>query len=92
MLAAHPDSLDGGEALVHFKGQKLTLKLDRRALQMLGVAARSAGTADTTISDAWEEDIAATFQKAWGRAFVRGRTAGWRLRRDPEPLIGESAK
>ena len=92
LLAAHPDSLDGGEALVQFKGQKMTLKLDRRALQMLGVAAKqSALSADATISDAWDEDIAATFQKAWGRAFVRGRTAGWRLRRDPEPLIGESA-
>jgi predicted nuclease of restriction endonuclease-like RecB superfamily len=95
LLAAHPDSLDGGEALVHFKGQKLTLKLDRRALQMLGVAAQqsalSADATDAAISDAWDADIAATFQKAWGRAFVRGRTAGWRLRRDPEPLIGESA-
>jgi predicted nuclease of restriction endonuclease-like RecB superfamily len=95
LLAAHPDSLDGGEALVHFKGQKLTLKFDRRALQMLGVAARqsalSTGAADSPISDAWDEDIAATFQKAWGRAFMRGRTAGWRLRRDPEPLVGESA-
>jgi hypothetical protein len=58
---------------------------------MLGVAAMSAGATDAAISDAWDEDIAADFQKAWGRAFVRGRTAGWRLRRDPEPLIGESA-
>ena len=95
LLAAHPDSLDGGEALVHFKGQKLTLKLDRRTLQMLGVAAQqsalSADATDAAISDPWDEDIAATFQKAWGRAFMRGRTAGWRLRRDPEPLIGESA-
>jgi hypothetical protein len=31
------------------------------------------------------------FQRAWGRAFVRGRTAGWRLRRDPEPLVGSGA-
>jgi predicted nuclease of restriction endonuclease-like RecB superfamily len=95
LLAAHPNSLDGGEALVQLKGQKLTLKLDRRALQMLGVAAQqsalSAVAAETALSDAWDEDIAATFQKAWGRAFVRGRTAGWRLRRDPEPLVGESA-
>jgi predicted nuclease of restriction endonuclease-like RecB superfamily len=92
LLAAHPNSLDGGEALVQFKGQKLVLKLDRRALNMLGVAAQqSAQGANAAISDAWEEDIAADFQKAWGRAFVRGRTAGWRLRRDPEPLIGESA-
>jgi predicted nuclease of restriction endonuclease-like RecB superfamily len=91
LLAAHPDSLDGGAAQVQFKGQKLTLRLDRRALNILGVAALSAGASGTTISDAWDEDIAADFQKAWGRAFVRGRTAGWRLRRDPEPLIGESA-
>ncbi len=90
LLAAHPDSLDGGEALVYFKGQKLTLKLDRRSLQMLGVAAQqsalSAGATDAAISDAWDEDIAATFQKAWGRAFVRGRTAGWRLRREACPV------
>jgi len=91
LLAAHPDSLDGGEALVHFKGQKQTLRLDRRALSMLGVAALCADPTDATISDIWDADIAADFQKAWGRAFVRGRTAGWRLRRDPEPLIGESA-
>jgi predicted nuclease of restriction endonuclease-like RecB superfamily len=95
LLAAHPDSLAGGEALVHFKGQKLALKLDARALQVLGVAARqpalSGAAAEAEISEPWDEDIAATFQKAWGRAFVGGRTAGWRLRRDPEPLIGDGA-
>ncbi|HEU5099077.1 MAG TPA: DUF790 family protein, partial [Roseiflexaceae bacterium] len=95
LLAAHPDSLTGGEALVQIKGQKLTLKLDGRAVQVLGIAARqpaiSGVAGETEISEAWDEDIAAAFQKAWGRAFVRGRTAGWRLRRDPEPLIGENA-
>jgi predicted nuclease of restriction endonuclease-like RecB superfamily len=92
LLTAHPDSLSGGEALVELKGQKLTLKLDGRAVQVLGIAARQpsiSGVAE--ISEPWDEDIAATFQKAWGRAYVRGRTAGWRLRRDPEPLIGEGA-
>lgn len=92
LLAAHPDSLSGGEALVELKGQKLALKLDGRAVQVLGIAARQptiSGVAE--ISEPWDEDIAATFQKAWGRAFVGGRTAGWRLRRDPEPLIGEGA-
>jgi predicted nuclease of restriction endonuclease-like RecB superfamily len=84
LLAVHPDSLVGGEALVHFKSQSLTLKLDDRALQVLGIAARQA----SEISEPWDEDVAAAFQKAWGRAFVGGRTAGWRLRRDPEPLIG----
>src|SRR5215211_6863035 len=29
LLAAHPNSLDGGAALVQLKGQKLTLRLDR---------------------------------------------------------------
>jgi predicted nuclease of restriction endonuclease-like RecB superfamily len=87
LLAAHPDSLAGGEALVRLKGQTLTLKLDERALQVLGVAARQ----NAEISEPWDEDLAAAFQKAWGRAFVGGRTAGWRLRRDPEPLIGAGA-
>jgi predicted nuclease of restriction endonuclease-like RecB superfamily len=87
LLAAHPDSLAGGEALIHLKGQTLTLKLDERALQVLGVAARQ----NAELSEPWDEDIAAAFQKAWGRAFVGGRTAGWRLRRDPEPLIGAGA-
>ena len=84
LLAVHPDSLADGEALVHMRGQTLTLKLDERALQVLGVAARQS----EEISEPWDEDIAEAFQKAWGRAFVGGRTAGWRLRRDPEPLIG----
>lgn len=87
LLAAHPASLSGGVALVQLRGQRLTCKLDERALQILGVAARQ--HVDT--SEPWEEDIAETFQRAWGRALVGGRTAGWRLRRDPEPLIGHGA-
>jgi predicted nuclease of restriction endonuclease-like RecB superfamily len=90
LLAVHPDSLAGGEALVHMKAQSLKLKLDDRSLQILGVAARQSATdgADTEVGTPWEQDIAETFQRAWGRAFVGGKTAGWRLRRDPEPLIG----
>jgi predicted nuclease of restriction endonuclease-like RecB superfamily len=84
LLAVHPDSLIEGEAIVHLRGQTTTLRLDDRALQTLGVAARVAQ--ETT--EPWEEDITEAFQRAWGRAFVQGRTAGWRLRRDPEPLIG----
>lgn len=87
LLAAHPDSLSGGEARVHLKGQTLTLRLDERALEILGVAARESGE----VSEPWEQDLAEAFQRAWGRAFVGGKTAGWRLRRDPEPLIGASA-
>jgi hypothetical protein len=87
LLAAHPDSLTDGEALVHLRGQTVTLRLDERALYTLGVAAR----ADQELTEPWEEDILDAFQRAWGRAFVRGRTAGWRLRRDPEPLVGSGA-
>jgi len=87
LLAAHPDSLIGGEARVHLRGQALALKLDERALHILGVAARQCD--ETT--EPWDEDLAEAFRKAWGRAFVGGRTAGWRLRRDPEPLVGAGA-
>jgi predicted nuclease of restriction endonuclease-like RecB superfamily len=87
LLAAHPDSLTDGEALVHLRGQSTTLRLDERALQTLGVVART----EQQLTEPWEHDSLDAFQRAWGRAFVRGRTAGWRLRRDPEPLIGTGA-
>ncbi|KAB8143874.1 DUF790 family protein [Chloroflexia bacterium SDU3-3] len=84
LLAAHPDSLADGEAAIHMGGQSLLLKIDRRVLDVLGVAARL----EPDASEPWEEDAIELFRKAWGRAYVRGRTDGWRLRRDPEPLIG----
>jgi predicted nuclease of restriction endonuclease-like RecB superfamily len=87
LLAAHPDSLIDGEARVHLRNQAVTLRLDERALRTLGVAAHEVQEA----SEPWEEDTLDAFQRAWGRAFMRGRTAGWRLRRDPEPLIGTGA-
>ncbi|HEU4322968.1 MAG TPA: DUF790 family protein [Roseiflexaceae bacterium] len=87
LLATHPDSLSSGEALVHLGGQSLLLRLDERALAVLGVAARE----QPPESEAWEEDMAADFQRAWGRAYVAGKTAGWRLRRDPEPIVGAGA-
>ncbi len=87
LLAAHPASLSGGAAIVQLRGQKLTCRLDDRALNILGVAARQ----QIDPSEPWDEDIAEAFQRAWGRALVGGRTAGWRLRRDPEPLIGHGA-
>src|SRR5262245_21397263 len=87
LLAAHPDSLTDGEALVHLRSQTTTLRLDERALAALGVVVQ----AEQELTEPWEEDVLDAFQHAWGRAFVRGRTAGWRLRRDPEPLIGSGA-
>jgi predicted nuclease of restriction endonuclease-like RecB superfamily len=87
LLAAHPDSLSGGQAIVQLRGQRMSCKLDARALGILGVAARQ----QIDQSEPWDEDAADAFQKAWGRALVRGGTGGWRLRRDPEPLIGHGA-
>lgn len=87
LLASHPGSLHAGSATVHIRGQKLVFKLDERALAILGSAARQ----QAERSEPWDEDLADGFQKAWGRALLRGQTGGWRLRRDPEPLIGQGA-
>lgn len=87
LLATHPASLSSGTATVYLQGRTLTLNLDERLLKTLGIAAPIADDD----SDAWEEDSVAAFQKSWSRALVAGRTAGWRLRRDPEPLIGKGA-
>lgn len=87
LLASHPGSLHAGSATVHIRGQKLAFKLDERALTILGSAARQ----QAERSEPWDEDLADGFQKAWGRALLRGQTGGWRLRRDPEPLIGQGA-
>lgn len=90
LLAAHPASLAGGEAQVQLQGRTTLLRLDERLLQTAGLAAYAAQYSEDD-SAAWEEDSADTLRRAWGRAFVGGRTAGWRLRRDPEPLIGAGA-
>jgi hypothetical protein len=87
LLAAHPNALVEGEALVHIGAAPALFRLDERALQVLGVGAE----AIPLDGEAWEEDVAEMFRRAWARAFVGGRTAGWRLRRDPEPLIGSGA-
>lgn len=87
LLATHPGSLAGGEALVHVGGQPATLRLDERALEVLGVAARE----EPPESEAWESDVAELFQRAWSRAYLGGRTGGWRVRRDAEPVIGAGA-
>lgn len=87
LLAAHPDTLRNGIALVHVGGKASTLVLDDRALSVLGVAAGE----QSADGDAWEQDVSELFQRAWSRAYVGRRSAGWRLRRDPEPLIGAGA-
>ncbi len=84
LLATHPDSLRSGEATVHLGSQSYVLRLDARALRVLGVAA--AETPPDSL--AWHADPGEAFRRAWGRMFLRGKTDGWRLGRDPEPVVG----
>lgn len=86
LMAAHPGCAVEGEAHTHVAGRGATLRLDPKALAVLGAGAASEATADP-----WEDRATDELQRAWGRALVRGRTAGWRLRRDPEPLVGADA-
>lgn len=87
LLAAHPNTLQQGEAQVRLGDKLSTCKLDGRALNVLGVEARANSAAWG--EEAWENDVLARFQKQWSRAYLRGRTDGWRLRRDPEPLVSD---
>lgn len=85
LLAAQPEAPTGGEAVVHLRGKTFHVVLDKRALKTLGVHAPPLAAGD----QAWEMDESEQWRGAWSRAFVRGETGGWRLRRDPEPLITE---
>ncbi|MEN9935087.1 MAG: hypothetical protein RLZZ387_1666 [Chloroflexota bacterium] len=87
LLANHPDCLVDGEAKVHLRSEALTLRLDGRALAVLGVG----DGVEVASHESWDEDDAEALRRAWGRAYVAGRTAGWRLRRDPEPLVAMTA-
>lgn len=85
LLVAHPDAPMTGEATVHLQGKVYTYVLNAAALATLGVQAQRIGRGD----EAWEAAGAITLLNAWNRAYLRGETGGWRLRRDPEPLISE---
>jgi hypothetical protein len=87
LIAAHPGGIVGGAARVQIKGQPLIFRLDERALTVLGAGA----SAEVEAIEAWDEDEAEALRRAWSRAYVAGKTAGWRLRRDPEPLVGAGA-
>jgi hypothetical protein len=86
LLAAHPGAAIEGEVVTHAGGKRATLRLDAKLLRSLGASAGAAAEADS-----WEDEATDEFQRAWGRVLVRGRTGGWRLRRDPEPLVGSAA-
>ena len=85
LLAAHPKTLAAGDAIVHLRGRTSQVLLDARALRTMGAQA----PAGTTLDDAWEAEEADALRVTWSRAFMRGETGGWRLRRDPEPLVTE---
>jgi hypothetical protein len=85
LLAAHPDAPVSGEATVHLAGSVYSYPLNPAALATLGVQAQRIGRGD----EAWEEQGAAKLLNAWNKAYLRGEAGGWRLRRDPEPLITE---
>lgn len=85
LLAAHPDAAVAGEATVHLAGSVYHYPINGAALATLGVQAQRIGRGD----EAWEEQGAARLLNAWNKAYLRGETGGWRLRRDPEPLISE---
>jgi predicted nuclease of restriction endonuclease-like RecB superfamily len=86
LLAAHPGCAVEGEVISHAGGKRAVLRLDAKLLRALGAAAGAIVEAD-----AWDDAAADELQRAWGRALVRGRTAGWRLRRDPDPVVGSAA-
>ncbi|NTV62804.1 MAG: DUF790 family protein [Oscillochloris sp.] len=86
LLAAHPGCAVSGEAEVYLPGDKARLRLDTRALATLGT-----GAAESLADETWDDTLLDEFQRAWARAALRGETDGWRIRRDPEPLVGESA-
>jgi hypothetical protein len=88
LLAAHPDAAISGEATVHLGGSVYSYPLNGAALATLGVQARGIGIGRD--NDAWEAEGAAKLLQAWNKAYLRGETGGWRLRRDPEPLISEA--
>jgi len=86
LLAAHPDAAISGEATVHLGGSVYNYALNTAALATLGVQAQQVGRGD----EAWEAQGAAQLLNAWNKAYLRGDAGGWRLRRDPEPLITEN--
>lgn len=86
LLAAHPDTPVSGEATVHLAGSVYTYLLNPAAFKTLGVQAQRLERSD----EAWEAEGAARLLAAWNKAYLRGETGGWRLRRDPEPLISEA--
>lgn len=85
LLAAHPDAPISGEVTTHLSGNVYHYPLNDTALKTLGVHAQRIGRGD----EVWESESAAKLLNAWNKAYLKGETGGWRLRRDPEPIVTE---
>lgn len=86
LMAAHPDAPVEGSATVHLAGKGYHFAINKATLATLGAQAQLINHA----GDAWEAAGAASLLAAWSKAYLRGETGGWRLRRDPEPLITDA--
>ncbi len=86
LLAAHPDAPLEGEAIVHLAGKVYSFPLNPATFKTLGVQAQRLSSDDVS----WEAQAAAKLFTDWNKAYLRGETGGWRLRRDPEPLVSEA--
>lgn len=84
LVQAHPDAPRAGEATVHLQGRTYRYPLSAATFKTLGAQLQR-----RPAEEAWEPAVAAHLLLDWNRAFLRGETGGWRLRRDPEPLITE---
>ena len=82
LMAAHPDAALEGTAQITISGKTGNVKLTKRELQVLGAQRSAFADAD----DVWETTLDVALATAWSREQAKGHTAGWRLRRDPEPL------
>ncbi len=86
LLAAHPDAPVAGVATVHMQNKVYSYKLNDAALKTLGVQAQRTGRGD----ESWEIESVEKLLAGWNKAYLRGETNGWRLRRDPEPIITDN--
>ncbi|WP_029214666.1 DUF790 family protein [Kallotenue papyrolyticum] len=84
LVQAHPDAPLAGAATVHLQGQVYNYTLNAATFKTLGAQLQRSPS-----EEAWEPAVASHLLLDWNRAFLRGETGGWRLRRDPEPLITE---
>lgn len=84
LLAAHPGVCRTAEADVHLRGTTLRYAMDSKALAAFGAGIAS----EQPSAEPWESETVELFRAAWLKAAARGDTGGYRLRLDPEPIVG----